>query len=207
MGKPQIHRTEAAKTPVLRNNIKLVLCYYTAGQNLFNIDIYGDNVEIISSLAEIDEYFSDRDFGERPEVGRFTKRVARSIEDPRMAEEVSGEVCNQAYVTAIKRLGYSDAPLNVAFSRNLAEERGTCFADAFVFGPDGAARIALADWLIEERLHGMYRPGKAPGPAFSKQATKIWHEAKYRNGGLFLQFQCRRIGHACSSVSPRFLSK
>jgi hypothetical protein len=144
-------------------------------------DIYGDNVEIISSLAEIDDYFSDRDFGERPEVGRFTGRVARSIEDTRMAEEVCGEVCNQAYVTAIKRLGYQDAPLNVAFSRNLAEERGTCFADAFVFGPGGAARIALADWLIEERLHGMYRPGKAPGPAFSKQATKIWHEAKYQN--------------------------
>ena len=144
-------------------------------------EMYADNRQITGAVAELDEYFSDRDFEERPEVRHFVGWVARSIEDPRMAGEVAGEIVNQRYITALKRLGYQDAPLNVAFSRNFAKEHGTCFVDAFMFGPSGAARIALADWLIEEKLHGMYRPGKAPGSSFSEQAIKIWCEAEFKN--------------------------
>ncbi|MFC1633957.1 hypothetical protein ACFL5Z_03880 [Planctomycetota bacterium] len=145
------------------------------------LEMFADNREITEAVAELDDYFSDKDFGDHPEVRHFTRWVARSIKDSRMAGEIAGEIINQGYITALKRLGYRDAPLNVAFSQNFAEEHGTCFAGAFMFGPGGAARIAFADWLIEEKLHGMYRPGKAPGSSFSKQARKIWCEAEYQN--------------------------
>ena len=144
-------------------------------------EIYADNREITDAVAELDEYFSDQDFEERPAFRHLAGWVARSIENPKMSKEIAGEIVNQGYITALKRLGYQDALLNVAFSRNFAREHGTCFAEAFMFGPGGAARIALADWLIEERLHGMYRPGKAPGSSFSTQARQIWCEAEYRN--------------------------
>jgi hypothetical protein len=143
--------------------------------------LYSDNREITDAVAELDEYFSDKDFEDRPEVRHFVGWVARSIEAPQMAGEVAAEIVNQGYITALKRLGYQDAPLNVAFSRNFAKEHGTCFVDAFMFGPGGAARIAFADWLVEEKLHGMYRPGKAPGSSFSMQAKKIWCETEYKN--------------------------
>jgi hypothetical protein len=143
--------------------------------------LYSDNREITDAVAELDEYFSNTDFKERPEVRHFVGWVARSIEASRMAGEIASEIINQGYITALKRLGYQDAPLNVAFSRNFAKEHGTCFIDAFMFGPGGAARIAFADWLVEEKLHGMYRPGKAPGSSFSIQAKNIWCEAEYKN--------------------------
>lgn len=73
---------------------------------------------------------------------------------------------------------HKDVLENVAFSKNFAKEHGTSFVDAFMFGPGGAARIALADWLVEEKLHGMYRPGKAHGLSFSEEAKKIWYEAE-----------------------------
>ncbi len=143
--------------------------------------MYADNREITEAVAELDEYFSDKDFEDSPEVRHFVGWVARSIEASRMVGEIAGEIVNQGYITALKRLGYQDAPLNVAFSRNFAKEHGICFVDAFMFGPGGAARIALADWLVEEKLHGMYRPGKAPGSSFSKQTRKIWCEAGHKN--------------------------
>lgn len=98
-----------------------------------------------------------------------------------MAEEVAAEIVNQGYITALKWLGYQDTLLNVTFSRNFAKEHGTFFVDAFMFGPGGAARIALAELLVEEKLHGMYRPGKAPGSSFSIQAKYIWCEAEHKN--------------------------
>ena len=143
--------------------------------------IYADNRQITNAVAELDEYFSDKDFGDRPEVRRFTGWVARSIDNPKMGNEIAGEIINQGYVTALKRFGYRDAPLNVAFSRKIAKEHGTCFVDAFMFGPGGAARIAFTDWLIEEKLHGMYRPGKGPGSAFTPQTRKIWRQAEYKH--------------------------
>ena len=161
-------------------------CYFVGLDETLNLrervqDMYGDNAEITDAVTELDDYFSDRAFEGRAEVRRFAGRVARSIEDPRMADEVAGEIVNQGYITALKRLGYNNAPDSVAFSRDFAREHGTCFADAFMFGPGGAARIALAGWLVEEKLHGMYRPGKTPGQSFSKQARKIWHEAQHQN--------------------------
>ncbi|MHC4538469.1 MAG: hypothetical protein ACYS74_01645 [Planctomycetota bacterium] len=144
-------------------------------------EVYADNCQITDAVAELDEYFSDRDFEDRPEVRHFIGWVARSIEDPRMAGEIAAEIINQGYITALKRLGYKDAVLNVAFSRAFAKEHEICFVAAFMFGPGGAARIALADWLIEEKLHGMYRPGKAPGSSFSEQAKKIWCQAESKN--------------------------
>jgi len=144
-------------------------------------EMYADNREITEGVAELDEYFSDPAFADHPEVRRFTGWVARSIENPRTGNEIAGEIVNQGYIMALKRFGYRDAPLNVAFSRDFAKEHDTCFAGAFMFGPGGAARIAFADWLVEEKLHGMYRPGKAPGSSFSKQTRKIWYEAEHKN--------------------------
>jgi len=48
-----------------------------------------------------------------------------------------------------------------------------------MFGPGGAARIALADWLVEEKLHGMYHPGKGPGPSSLEEETKqMWAQSQ-----------------------------
>lgn len=141
-------------------------------------EMYGDNPQITDAVAQLGDYFSDGSFEERPEVRNFAAWVRRSIVDPKMADEITGEIVNQGYITALKRLGYRDAPLNVAFSRNFAKQHGTCFVDAFMFGPGGAARIPLADWLVEEKLYGMYRSGKVPGSSFSEEAKEIWYEAE-----------------------------
>jgi len=144
--------------------------------------MYAHHREITEAVAELDDYFSDKDFGDRPEVRRFAGWVARLIKNPQMANEVAGEIIDQGYIIALQRLGYQDAPLNVAFSKHFAKEHGTCFVAAFIFGPGGAARIALADWLVEERLHGMYRPGKAPAPPFPNRPGTYGMQPNIRTG-------------------------
>jgi len=144
-------------------------------------EIYGDNPEITDALCQLDEYFSDCSFEDSPGVKRFVGRVRRSVEKPLSPDEIATELIDQGYITALKKLGYGDAPANVAFSKSYAEERGISFAEAFMFGPGGAARIALAEWLIDERLHGMHRSGKGPGSAFSEQARQTWYAAEYKH--------------------------
>jgi len=118
-------------------------------------EIYGDNPEITDAVSQLDEYFSDRSFEDLPEVRKFVGRVRRSVESLLRADEIASELIDQGYITALKKLGYTDAPKNVAFSKSYAREHGTSFVDEFMFGPCGAARIALAEWLIEEKLHGI----------------------------------------------------
>lgn len=139
-------------------------------------EMYGDNHEITDVVSQLDEYFSDRSFGDRSEVQKFVVRTKRSIKYPAMADEIASELIDQGYVTALKRLGYADAPENVAFSKRYAEEHGISLIDAYMFGPSGAARIALAEWLVDERLHGMHRLGKSPGVSiFRGNKTNVAH--------------------------------
>ncbi|MHC4426953.1 MAG: hypothetical protein ACYSYV_12775, partial [Planctomycetota bacterium] len=144
-------------------------------------EIHADNREITDAVAELDEYFSDHSFQDRPEVQKFVARARRSTENRLMADEIGGELIDQGYITALKRLGYRDALKNVAFWRRYARERGISFVEALMFGPGGAARTALAEWLIDERLHGMHRQGKGPGSAFTDQTRQMWYAAEYRH--------------------------
>ena len=50
-----------------------------------------------------------------------------------------------------------------------------------MFGLGGSARIALFEWLIGKNLHGMHRPGKGPGSAFSEETKKTWYLAEYKH--------------------------
>jgi len=52
-------------------------------------------------------------------------RVRRSVESPLRADEIASELIDQGYITTLKRLGYRDAPKNVAFLKLMAlEESG-----------------------------------------------------------------------------------
>lgn len=145
--------------------------------------MYGDNREITDAVAQLDEYLGTPSFASKNEVQKFFGRVRKSISSPAMADEIAAELIDQGYIIAMRRLGYRDAPESVAFSKDYADERGISFVDAFMFGPGSAARIALADWLIEEKLHGMHRPGKGPGSAFSAETKRLWYEAECKHRG------------------------
>ena len=71
-------------------------------------EIYGDNPEITGAVSQLDEYFNCRSFEDLPEVQKFVGRVRRSIESPLRADEIASELIDQGYITALKRLGYSD---------------------------------------------------------------------------------------------------
>ena len=95
-------------------------------------EIYGDNPEITDAVSQLDEYFNARSFEDSPGVRKFAGWVRRSVDSPRRADEVTGELIDEGYIIALKKLSYKDAPKNVDFSKDYAQKYGTSFADAFM---------------------------------------------------------------------------
>ena len=115
-------------------------------------------------------------FENRPEVKRFARSVRKQVNTSEV-DTVTIAVINDGYIETLKRLSANNAPKEVAFAKDYAREHNTTIAQVLLFGPNGSAYYALVNWIVQERTHGMRRPGRQPHPLWKEDTKKAWMDA------------------------------
>jgi len=116
-------------------------------------------------------------FENRPQVRKFAGSVSRRIHSRRMAEEVAVAMIDEGYIVALRRLACPGAQQMIAFAKEYAENHEMSLPASLLFGYNGSAYYALIDWIVQEKAHGMHRPGRAPLPLWRQETRDAWREA------------------------------
>jgi len=116
-------------------------------------------------------------FENRPEVRRFIGSVSRRIRCPRMSGEVATAMINEGYIVALRRLTYPGAQKDVVWAKQYAGDHEMTLAATLLFGCGGSVYHALIDWIVQEKAHGMHRPGRKPGPKWRQETQDAWRNA------------------------------
>ena len=116
-------------------------------------------------------------FENRPEVRKFTGSVSRRIPNRRMAEEIAAATINEGYIVALRRLACPGAQQMIAFAKEYARNHEMSLPASLLFGYNGSAYYALVDWIVQEKAHGMHRPGRMPHPLWRQETQDAWRDA------------------------------
>ena len=115
-------------------------------------------------------------FENRPEIQRFIRYVGKHLCTAE-ADTIALAVINDGYIEALKRLSVNSGSKTVAFAKDYAKERNMAVAQVLLFGPNGSAYYAFVNWAVQERTHGMRRPGRQPHPLWKEETKKAWRDA------------------------------
>ena len=116
-------------------------------------------------------------FENRPQVRKFTGAVSRRIHNHRMAEEIAVAMINEGYIVALRRLACPGAQQMITFAKEYARNHEMSLPASLLFGYNGSAYYALIDWIVQEKAHGMHRPGRMPQPVWRQETQKAWRDA------------------------------
>jgi len=116
-------------------------------------------------------------FENRPQVRKFTGAVSRRIHNHRMAEEIAVAMINEGYIVALRRLACPGAQQMITFAKEYARNHEMSLPASLLFGYNGSAYYALIDWIVQEKAHGMHRPGRAPQPLWRQETQEAWRDA------------------------------
>ena len=94
-----------------------------------------------------------------------------------MAEEIAAATINEGYIVALRRLACPGAQQMIAFAKEYARNHEMSLPASLLFGYNGSAYYALIDWIVQEKAHGMHRPGRAPLPLWRQETKNAWRDA------------------------------
>jgi len=141
------------------------------------LDQSTDKTEHTKAKRMIDRSCKLLRFENRPQVRKFTGSVSRRIPNRRMAEEIAVAMIDEGYIVALRRLACPGAQQMIAFAKEYAENHEMSLPASLLFGYNGSAYYALIDWIVQEKAHGMHRPGRAPQPQRRQETQDAWREA------------------------------
>jgi len=65
----------------------------------------------------------------------------------------------------------------ITFAKEYARNHEMSLPASLLFGYNGSACYALIDWIVQEKAHGMHRPGRMPQPVWRQETQKAWRDA------------------------------
>lgn len=137
--------------------------------------LLSDN-QLASAVNELEDYLADPDLESKPRVARFKACVRRKTNNP----DIALSMINEGYILVLQRLA-SNAGLSILENAvKYAQIKGVSVPEALLFGFRGAAYYALVNHVIEDKIHGMHRPGRTVPQNISEQAREMWQQA-YKN--------------------------
>src|SRR3989339_1940808 len=84
---------------------------------------------------------------------------------------------NEGYLLALKRLSSNSGNRTLEYAQRYALEKKSTIPEALLFGSRGCAYYSLVNFIIEEKIHGMHRPGRKPHQLWTEETKAIWLNA------------------------------
>lgn len=126
-----------------------------------------------SALQQLDDFLNDPDFVSRPAVKRFAGYVRRKNPET----DIALSIINEGYLTALKRLSIPSGKSVLERAKEYSLEKDITIPEAMLFGSRGCAYFEFANHQINEKIHGMHRPGRQIHPLWTDQTKKVWADA------------------------------
>jgi len=93
---------------------------------------------------------------------KFNNFIRRHLPHSHYNETLIDEFTNGGYIIALERLRAPNSTSDLDFYGHYAARHGTSLPAAMLYGPNGSAREAFAQWRTTEALRGQHRSGSRP---------------------------------------------
>jgi len=93
---------------------------------------------------------------------KFKTFVRSHMNVPQNADGLVDEFINSGYINALERLRAPNSGADLDYYEDYAANHGITLPQAVLFGPNGAARQAFANWRTSESLRGQHRSRYRP---------------------------------------------
>ena len=157
----------------IRNTIYSVGLAKTPNPKQKIVQAHGPDSALATVVHQLEDFFNDPDFCSRPSIRRFTGYVRRKSG----GQDIVLSILNEGYLLALKRLSSNSGLRTLEYAEQYALEKEVTVPEALLFGSRGCAYYALVNTIIEEKTHGMHRPGRKPHPRWTEETTQMWLKA------------------------------